>query len=349
MSRVSENSSIHAINYAVGKTKSKLENLQLKGSNLKRVQKPSDDPVGNVELLSIRSQKVDSEQYLRNNSMAKAQLAYTENAVEELTDLVSKAKELAIGQASNFFTADVRQSVAKEVNQLRQQAISIANRRMGNKYIFSGHKSLTKPFTNDGEYHGDSNQTKLEVSKDFFVPINFSGDIVFFEKDGTSLEDNLPLKNTPFEQLEKTHRIDNQGQLATPEPQIRRDLASVQEPMPMSKNLARTTVFDDLQKLENALLSDNHEIIQSLLPKFDEGLNRLIEVRTKIGSVVNSLENAENNIEKTTLLNEEYKSKIEDADIAELFTDLTRQKSVLDATYKASAQLMNKSLINFIN
>jgi len=42
MSRVSENSSIHSINYAVGKSKGKLEDLQLKGSTLKRVSKPSD-------------------------------------------------------------------------------------------------------------------------------------------------------------------------------------------------------------------------------------------------------------------------------------------------------------------
>jgi flagellin-like hook-associated protein FlgL len=50
MSRVSEGSTIHSINYSIGKTKEKLENLQLQGSNLKRVQKPSDDPVGNMEI-----------------------------------------------------------------------------------------------------------------------------------------------------------------------------------------------------------------------------------------------------------------------------------------------------------
>ena len=50
MSRVSENSSIHSINYAVGKTKGRLEDLQMKGSTLKRMNKPSDDPVGNAEV-----------------------------------------------------------------------------------------------------------------------------------------------------------------------------------------------------------------------------------------------------------------------------------------------------------
>ena len=146
MTRVSEGSSVHSIRHAIDKTKGRLEDLQLKGSTLKRVQKHSDDPIGNTEILSIRSQKIDSNQYQRNASVAKTQLSFTENAVEELTDILVKAKELSIGQASNLYDPDVRKSVAKEVSQLRKQAVSIGNRRLGNKYIFGGHKSLTQPF-----------------------------------------------------------------------------------------------------------------------------------------------------------------------------------------------------------
>ena len=77
-------------------------------------------------------------------------------------------------------------------------------------------------------------------------------------------------------------------------------------------------------------------------------MNKLIQTRTKIGSVMNSIDNSENSIEKTKLANAEYTSKIEDADIAELFTDLSRQQNVLNATYKASAQMMGNSLMDFI-
>ncbi len=77
-------------------------------------------------------------------------------------------------------------------------------------------------------------------------------------------------------------------------------------------------------------------------------MEQLVQLRTKIGSTINSIDSASENIEKTTLLNAEYKSKIEDADVAELFTDLARQQNTLQATYKASAQLMNKSLMDFM-
>ena len=146
MARVSEGSTIHSINYSIGKTKQKLEDLQLQGSNLKRVQRPSDDPIGNIEILSMRSKKIDGDQFMRNASVATAQLSFTENAIEELTELTMKAKELAIGQSSNIFDPGIRKGVAKEVNQLKNQAVSIGNRRLGNKYIFAGHKTLTKPF-----------------------------------------------------------------------------------------------------------------------------------------------------------------------------------------------------------
>jgi flagellar hook-associated protein 3 FlgL len=346
MGRVSESSSFHAINHAVGKTKTRLEDLQIKGSNLKKVQKPSDDPIGNVELLGIRSQNVDAKQYLRNVSYAKAQLSFTENAIEELTELTSKAKEIAIGQSSSLFDVDIRRSVAKEVSQLRKQAIAISNRRMGNKYIFGGFKNLTKPFDGDGVYKGDNNQTKLEVSKDFFVPVNFSGSYVFLEKENTKFDDSSPLDNSPFQEMKPTKESDTNIPF---ELNQNRELASTNPAQNENQNdFARRSLFDELESLENALVTNNHEIIQDLLPRLDKSMDRLIEVRTKIGSVINSVENSENTIEKTKLLNSEYASNIEDADVAELFTDLNRQQNVLNATYKASSQMMGKSLMNFI-
>lgn len=338
MTRVSEASSFHAINHAVGKTKSRLEDIQLQGSNLKRIQKPSDDPIGNTELLAVRSVDIDNEQYLRNISYAKAQLSFTENAIEELTDLIMKAKELSIGQASNFYDADIRKSVAKEINQIKRQMVSIGNRRMGNKYIFGGHKTLSRPFDEDGNYFGDNNRTKAEVSKDFFVNVNLPGKSVFFNEGDQS---NLQPQAQPAQQLP------NDSQ----EVQVNRELASTPQGQLQNADAFDPTggnIIKHIQSLENALLTNNPEIVQNILPVLDKDMDGLIKLRTELGSTVNSIDNAQNSIEKTKLLNAEYKTKIEDADVAELFTDLTRQQNTLNATYKASSQLMNRSLLDFL-
>lgn len=347
MTRVSENSSFHAINYSVGKSKAKLEDLQIKGSNLKRVQKPSDDPVGNIDILTMRSRNIDAEQYLRNGHYAKTQLAFTETALEELTDIVSKAKEIAIGQASNLYAPEVRQSIAKEVEQLRSQAMAIGNKRIGNRYIFGGHKTLTRPFNDNGEYQGDKGKINLEINKDFFVPINMTGEEVFFTQSNTKDIDPSPLKNTP---LDKSEIIEGDRQIPRTEDEIpvNRSLASEGPIEVATSEPESTSLFQDLQTLVNALNTNNFEVVQTLLPKLDQNLDRLVLLRARVGSIDNSISNAENNLEKSKLQNEEYRTKVEDADVAELFTNLARQKNVLEATYKSSANLMNQSLLNFV-
>lgn len=328
MTRVSENSSIHAINYATGKTKGKVEDLQLKGSTMKRVSKPSDDPVGNVELLAIRSQNVDAEQYMRSLNFAQTQLSYTENVVEDLTELLMKAKELAIGAASTIYSPEIREGVAKEIHQIRQQALSLANKRMGNRYLFAGQKVLTRPFDTEGKYHGDTNKITIEINKDVFIPVNINGKELFFSKGKTPLERNdLNLRK---EEVDLT-------------PPEMRAPASVDEPQEVE-----VSIFDELRALENAMLTDNPNIIQGLLEKIDTSLERVVKLRTEIGALTNTVSNSENNIEKTKLLNEAHKSKIEDADVTELFGNLQKEQAVLKATYQASANLMNTNLMDFL-
>lgn len=329
MSRVSENSSVHSINYAVGKTKGKVEDLQLKGSTLKRVSKPSDDPIGNVELLTIRSQNIDATQYLRNLNFAQTQLSYTENVMEEMTDLLSKAKELAIGQSSSIYSPEIRDGVSKEIHQIRQQMLSLANKRMGNRYIFAGQKVLTRPFDQHGVYKGDTNKINIEINKDVYVPVNINGQDLFFSKA------KKPLEKSDVDLPPVEEKINPQIEV------MRKPASTEPEAVPVS-------IFDELRALENAMLTDNPQVIQGLLERLDESVERVVKYRTEIGALTNTISNAETNIEKTKLLNEAHKSKIEDADVAELFTDLQKEQNILKATYKASSNLMNTSLMDFL-
>ena len=155
MPRVSENCSSASLQFSLNKAKRKLENLQLKGSTLKDITRPSDNAINNVEAMSIKSASSDNKQYNRNADFALMQLAITENSIESLTEILNKAKEIAISQSSDFYSGDIRKNIATEVVQLRNQAISIANKRIGQRYIFGGFKSLNSPFKQDGVYLGD--------------------------------------------------------------------------------------------------------------------------------------------------------------------------------------------------
>src|SRR3712207_5348715 len=97
-----------------------------------------------------------------------------------MTDILVKAKELAVGQASSIYSPEIREGVSKEIHQMRQQVLSLANKRMGNRYLFAGQKLLTRPFDTDCLYKGDTNKINIEINKDVYVPININGKELFF-------------------------------------------------------------------------------------------------------------------------------------------------------------------------
>src|SRR5690606_5092968 len=161
---------------------------------------------------------------------------------------------LAVGQASSIHGPEIREGVAKEIHQLRQQVLSLANKRMGSRYLFSGQKILTRPFDEKGNYHGDNNKINIEINKDVYIPVNLTGKDIFFSE----MDKNRPLDpavldlKSPFD-LEQAMPLNR-------------------DPAAMSGGTVEVSIFDELRALENALLTDNHEIVQGLLERLDESI-----------------------------------------------------------------------------
>ena len=197
MTRVSENSANASFAFSLNKAKSRMEDLQLKGTNLKKITRPSQNPMANIEALNIDSNTSDNKQYIKNANFAQLQLNVTEKSLEELTDIVMKAKEIAIQQSSDFYDEDIRGNVANEITQLRNQALAIGNKRINQRYIFAGFKTLQKPFNESGDYSGDQGQSSLEISKDFFIPINMHGAEIFYSSENSSGKIQNPLEDIP--------------------------------------------------------------------------------------------------------------------------------------------------------
>lgn len=331
MTRVSENSSSAALKYALNRTKSKVEDLQLKGSQLKSITKPSDNPVSNVEALALTSAKNDNIQYLKNADFALLNLSVTEKSIEELTDIIVKAKEIAIAQSSDFFNSDIRKNIANEVNQLFNQALAISNKKVGLKHIFSGTNTLTTPYDSEGVYKGNDGKISLEVSRNFFVPINLTGAEVFSTNEA-------PVKsNNPLQDIEAIQ--DDQIQ---EEVEISRDLASA------DGFVSQDSIFSQLRSLSAALENNDSRMVQGLLEKFDASVSRLVTLRTRIGSIINSIEVSKSNLESENIDHASRKSSLVDADVAELFSDINKHQSILKTTYQATQGVMNQTLMDFL-
>ena len=350
MVRVSENSTQHTVRYALNRNKKRMEDLQLKGSTLRDISRPSDNPIANVEALSLQSSIKDNKQYLKNSDFALLNLNATEKAIEELVEILNSAKEIAIAQSSDFYDGNIRKNVSQEIRQLRNQAMAIANRRVGQRFLFGGYKSLEKPFDAQGKYNGDQGHTTLEVSKDFFVPINLHGEEVFFTTANSSGKKVDPFEEiSPSDAVPEEIRNMNKKKEEEPKPaEANRDLASQRIP-PQEQGFKKVNnIFTQLDTLINSLDNNDASLTQSVLEEFDDSTSRLITLRTKVGSLMNSVESAKMTNDRANIDKAARRSALVDSDIAELFSDITRHQNVLKTTYQASQGMMNQNLLDFL-
>ena len=299
MTRVSEGSSAASLKYSLNKAKAKMEDLQLKGATLKSMRRPSDNPVSNVEVMQLKSDDNDNSQFLRNADFALMQLNVTEKSLEQITDILVKAKELAIAQSSDLYNPEVRKNVANEVIQMKNMMLGLANKRLGQRYIFGGFKTLDPPFNADGNYKGDKGHITLEVSKDFFVQTNLNGSEVFYIDEGFNNESSNPLKEFP--------EMKRHQEVTSPK-ENSRELASMKAPERAAG--PRENIFTLLETLATALENNEPDVIQNLLEKFDTATSRLITLRTRVGSITSSVQSSKNSIDSDRIDNAERRSKL---------------------------------------
>lgn len=124
----------------------------------------------------------------------------------------------------------------------------------------------------------------------------------------------------------------------------------IQVNQPGGKLFKENGIFETLIKLRDELKSSNFDANTFLSYKKDfetANTNVLTEI-TKFGSKVDRLELTENRIENSKTALKELISYTEDADIAELITDLKNQENVLQAALQTGARVIQPTLLDFI-
>lgn len=167
-------------------------------SSGKRINKPSDDPVGIGHVMDYRKTLSSIDQYNRNIAHGESQLNLTESTLGNVEKLIIRAKEVALSQATATANQETRQISAEEVKNIYDEILQMANTRLGNSYIFAGHKTDTVPFSRDLDpdnpdfYRGDSGEHCIIVGENVDIKINVNGDEVFT---GEGLSDGVNIFN----------------------------------------------------------------------------------------------------------------------------------------------------------
>jgi flagellar hook-associated protein 3 FlgL len=149
----------------------------------KRLEKPSDDPLGTSRVLTMRSYRAATKQYAENLNVAKGVLGYTEESLGSLHDSVKRAYALAVQGANSSTDQSGRNAMAQEISDIQSRLVQIGNTRgPAGQYIFAGQDNGAAPYTVAGAtitFNGDSNPVVVEVSPSETIQANSLGEPMF--------------------------------------------------------------------------------------------------------------------------------------------------------------------------
>jgi len=109
-----------------------------------------------------------------------------------------------------------------------------------------------------------------------------------------------------------------------------------------------TDLFQELEELAQALENDQPDLIAQKLDTLDQALRQLINARAKVGARVERLESYKGILEGSALKVKERLSEIEDADIAEVITELATREAVYQASLLATRRLLEENLVSLM-
>ena len=150
----------------------------------KRINKPSDDPLGMQDTLTLRSSIAQIQQFGRNIDNNRLFLNTADTALDSVGLGITRARELAQGSLGATSSAQTRAMVALEVQAILDQAIQEANTQVKGHFIFGGTELLNAPYQANGSglgavYSGNSDTLEVEVGDNLTVPITRPGSGVF--------------------------------------------------------------------------------------------------------------------------------------------------------------------------
>lgn len=144
---------------------------------------PSDDPYAWARSMNIKQGLTEYDSILQNVNYATGWNNTTDSALNQLSNLVSEARQVAISATSPTGTAQT-DALVSQVDGIIKQAVNVMNSQYGDQYVFGGSKTSNPPYSIDSSddvtYNGDPNAVSIRTQKGSSTPttINVTGDSV---------------------------------------------------------------------------------------------------------------------------------------------------------------------------
>jgi flagellar hook-associated protein 3 FlgL len=210
--------------------------------------------------------------------------------------------------------------------------------------LFGGYKTDKPPVDADGHYQGDKGQMMVEIAKDVFVSMNVPGIDAFNSSPKSSSDAQRKQAGYTPSGAPNNNKEINQTLGRGPASMKSLDAEGGEE----GGHAENVNIFDELQNLRIGLLTGDQDSIRDTLERFDQIHGALVQNRAKIGSRLQGLQQTEQAIDRHNLSNAQLTSTLEDADMAQVVSDLSREEQVFKSTLSSSQKLIQPTLLDFL-
>lgn len=335
----------------INKAANRLADANAAVSSNQKIQMASDDPVIAARAVTYRNYVSQIKQYQDNVDAAEGWQKATDNALSDLSELITTAKTLTTQASSDTCSDADRSAIMERIKTLQTEAVTLMNSTYGGRYIFGGYSTSEAPYE--------------VVSTDV-------GDTVTFKGDYLSLG-SVVATDVDDADIEAFYSANTGSAYATTTDQnltykigFNSEIAVNIEGQDVTGEGTGSNLFDTFSKLLLALdgavsyktaaldasgsvtITTNSLDLSDLIDEFSNDLQRVTVSQATLGARMDTVKNVSNSLDNAYTAYSTLMSNNENIDTAKAATELTSAEYTYEAALAVGAKVISKSLIDYI-
>jgi flagellar hook-associated protein 3 FlgL len=296
--------------FNLNNTKGRYDTALSQTTSGKKLAHLSDNPSDMSYVLSLRSKIDQIDQFNKNIESGTGFLKTAESALNSTQNVMYSIVSLAEQGASETTDPEARRILANRIDNMRDEIMNYANTEVMGKFVFAGSATDTQPYTKAAD----------TVVGGITIPgvITYNGN---------------------------NEEIDIQADFSVTVP------TNIPGSQVFGANGAAQPPYDVFQRLSNlvvALRQDNTTAIGSEISNMKELINQLGNSMGSYGNTSAQLTEIKGMLKTFTTSLKAKMSSLEDANMAEAISNLTREQTALQVTLQSGAKIQQFTLMNYI-
>jgi len=349
--RITSSMISNSVMYNINKNLYNLNTTYTRMSSGKKIETPSDNPVGASTVLKYSSYLSKIAQYQTNSEDASSWLKVTDSTLTSLSDDVTSVKEKMVQAFNGTLTDSDKADILEEVNQLKDQVVQLCNTDYAGRSIFGGYETESDPVAVDSTAVGDKvTYHGKYLCLDGAVSSSVSdSDLMNFY---TSNASNVVTSSDTGQDMVYDTGFNSSVTVNTEATSILgQDSAGLYETLQQfSLYLSGETSYKTIDTSSGTPTVVTKTLdTDSMLSALTANEDTVLGLNSKVGAKESALELS---IQRLTDGNEIYKtllSETQDVDVAEVSVEYSQAQSVYQESLSAASKLVLPSLLSFLS